>query len=115
MTPWHVSHFCTAFHLVTQIQSRYYQNTMASIARQFDITVTIGWIKGLQVSDHQIQAVWEAFGLPHQTELQKITPIFDAQTGNTGMATWNESFEIQDLVVESEEVECYLEVFVGGT
>lgn len=26
------------------------------------------------------------------------------------MVTWNESFEIQDLVVESDEVECYLEI-----
>lgn len=110
--------------------------------RTFDISVTVGWLKvhfgrndlyfylffkGLQINDYQIQAVWEAFGLPHQTELQKITPIFDAvhflklvstfffashaqQAGHVGLATWNESFGIQDVVVESEEVECYLEI-----
>eukprot|EP00668_Euglena_longa_P011709 GGOE01014124.1.p1 GENE.GGOE01014124.1~~GGOE01014124.1.p1 ORF type:complete len:932 (+),score=207.45 GGOE01014124.1:50-2845(+) len=78
--------------------------------RTFDINVTVGWLKGLQISENQIQAVWEAFGLPHQTELQKITPIFDAQSGHVGLVTWNESFGIQDVVVESEEVECYLEI-----
>lgn len=26
------------------------------------------------------------------------------------MVTWNESFGIQDVLVESEEVECYLEI-----
>mmetsp|Transcript_142388 Transcript_142388/g.248320 ORF Transcript_142388/g.248320 Transcript_142388/m.248320 type:complete len:933 (-) Transcript_142388:172-2970(-) len=82
---------------------------MAGMARSFDITVTVGWIKGLPVSENQIQAVWEAFSLPQQTELQRITPIFDAG-GDVGMVTWNESFEIQDLVVESDEVECYLEI-----
>jgi len=34
--------------------------------------------QGLEVGDRMIQAVWEAFGLPQQTELQKIAPIFDA-------------------------------------
>lgn len=32
------------------------------------------------------------------------------QGGHVGMVTWNESFGIQDVLVESEEVECYLEI-----
>lgn len=77
--------------------------------RTLDVTVTVGYLKGVTVGDRFIQAVWEAFHLPHQTELQRVTPLFDGG-GNFGVVTWNESFEIHDVAVESESVECFLEI-----
>eukprot|EP00906_Rhabdomonas_costata_P021419 RCo031096 len=68
----------------------------------YDITVVIGWLRGLQGVSGQVQAVWEAFGVSMQTELRDVTPLFDAQGGAMGTVAWNESFEVQDTVVPTQ-------------
>eukprot|EP00993_Chasmostoma_nieuportense_P001088 NODE_199_length_2717_cov_26.244788_g185_i0.p1 GENE.NODE_199_length_2717_cov_26.244788_g185_i0~~NODE_199_length_2717_cov_26.244788_g185_i0.p1 ORF type:complete len:850 (+),score=273.31 NODE_199_length_2717_cov_26.244788_g185_i0:57-2606(+) len=70
-----------------------------------DVDVTIGWLKGVAVSENPIQAVWEAFGVPHQTELQ---PSLAHGSATEGLVTWNECFEIHNVSPESKD--CYLEI-----
>eukprot|EP00906_Rhabdomonas_costata_P013438 RCo019303 len=70
-----------------------------STHRHFTVTVTVSWLRGVALGPPaRLQAVWELFGVPQQTEAQPILPDLDtAPPGATGVVLWDEVFEFPDL------------------